>query len=141
MAMPQTLTSIFKQLPEPETPSGLEERVFTRLARLRRQEARRALIWSYARLILASASALAGIFFAGSSLIGSEFVELLSVFISDVALLSASGNDFLWLFLETFPAVPLALFLAPIFFLLVSIGMHASVEKRYHFQQSSLVIA
>ena len=141
ITMPQPLASLYKQLPEPDMPSGLEGKVFARLAELRRQEARQALVWSYVRLALSSALALSGVFFAGSSLLGSEFVQLLAVFLSDVALLTASGSDLLWLFLETFPAWPLALFLAPIFLLLVSIGMHASVEKRYHFQQSSLVIA
>ncbi|MBP5993602.1 MAG: hypothetical protein KA731_01710 [Candidatus Moranbacteria bacterium] len=139
--MPQPLTSLYKQLPEPDMPSGLEGKVLARLAELRQQEARRALVWSYARLALSFVLALSGIFFAGSALLGSEFVQLLSVFLSDVAWLSASGSNLLWFFLETFPAWPLALFLAPIFLLLVSIGMHASVEKRYHFQQSSLVIA
>lgn len=141
MSMSQPLTSLYKQLPESDMPSGLEGKVLTRLAELRRQEARQALVWSYVRLILSSALALSGIFFAGSALIGSEFAELLPVLLSDVALLSTSGSNLLWLFLETFPAWPFTLFLAPIFLLLVSIGMHASVEKRYHFQQSSFVIA
>lgn len=121
-------------------PAGLERKVFARLALLRSREAQRALAWSYARLIFSSGLALSGIFFAGSSILGSEFMQLLSMFLSDIALITASGSNFFWLFLETFPAVPLALFLAPIFFLMVSIGMHASLERRSHFQPSSFVI-
>ena len=71
--MPQPLASLYKQLPEPDMPSGLEGKVFARLAELRRQEARQALVWSYVRLALSSALALSGVFFAGSSLLGSEF--------------------------------------------------------------------
>lgn len=119
----------------------LEGRVLAHLALLRHREARRALAWSYVRLGLSFGLALGGVFFAGSSLLGSEFVQLLSVFLSDIALLTASGSNLFWLLLETFPAIPLALFLAPLFFLLVSIGMHASVEKRYHFQSSSFITA
>ena len=137
--MKSSFISLFQSLPETELPLGLESRIFERIAELRLREARRAILVSYARLAVSGGLFVMACFFVGSTILGSEFVRTLSLLFSDMTLLAQYGSDFFWLVLETFPVIPVVLLLTPLFFLLVSVGLHKSSFNKYRFSVISSV--
>lgn len=127
--MKSSLHSFFQSLPEAELPVGLSERIFAEIGRLQEHEIRRALLFSRIRVGVSGAVSLGAIFFAGSLILGSEFMRLCSLVISDTAVVAAYGRELFWLLLETFPTIPFVLLLAPFFFFLLSLGMHMTTKR------------
>lgn len=129
--MKSPLHSFFKSLPEAELPTGLSERIFSEIGRVREREIRRTILFSRIRVVVSGVVACIALFFAGSAVLGSEFVQLFSLVVSDTLVLTAYGGELFWLFLETFPAIPFMLFLIPLFLFLLSLGMHAMVLRSH----------
>ncbi len=133
--MKSPLYSLFQSLPEAELPTGLSERIFSEITRVREREVRRALFFSRMRILISGVVSLNAIFFAGSAILGSEFARLFSLILSDTLAMTAYGRELFWIFLETFPALPFTLLFIPIFFFLVSLGMHATVKNQSQFSR------
>lgn len=131
MKTPRTL--LFESLPETSLPEGLSERIFLEIARLREREMRQRLFVSRMRIGGSGLLALSAIFFAGSRILGSEFAELVSLLISDTWVMAAYGRELFWLLLEVFPAILFAVLFVPLFFFLVSLGLHAGLKNRAQF--------
>ena len=137
--MKRSFESLFKSLPETELPAGLESRIFDRIAELRLREARLAIIFSYARLVISGGLSIAAFSFVGSTIVESDFMQIASLFLSDMTLFAQHGSSLLWFLLETFPAIPIVLLLTPIFLLLVSVSLHMSSLHKYRFSIISFV--
>ena len=129
--MKSSLHSFFKSLPEAELPTGLSERIFSEIGRVREREIRRTILFSRIRVVVSGVAACVALFFAGSAVLGSEFAQLFSLVVSDTLVLTAYGGELFWLFLETFPAIPFMLFIIPLFLFLLSLGMHAMVLRSH----------
>ncbi|MBP6889102.1 MAG: hypothetical protein KBC83_01890 [Candidatus Moranbacteria bacterium] len=133
--MKSSLSSLLKSLPEPELPAGFSERIFSEITQLQERKMRRAILFSWVRIGISGLVSLLAIFFAGSTILGSEFAQLFSLIVSDTLVLTTYGRELFWLFLETFPTVPFALLFVPLFFFLLSLGMHATVKNHSQFPQ------
>ncbi len=133
--MKSPLHSLFQSLPEAELPTGLSGRIFAEVTRVREREMRRALFLSQMRVLISGVVSLNAIFFAGSSILGSEFAQLFSLILSDTMAMTAYGKELFWLFLETFPTLSFVLLFIPIFLFLVSLGMHATVKNQSQFSR------
>ncbi len=129
--MKPSLSSLFKSLPEAELPAGLSAWIFSEIVRVREREIRRTILFSRIRVVVSGVVACIALFFAGSAVLGSEFVQLFSLVVSDTLVLTAYGGELFWLFLETFPAIPFMLFIIPLFLFLLSLGMHAMVLRSH----------
>ena len=137
--MKPSLASLFRSLPETELPSGLEGRIFERITLLRLREARFAMMFSYARLLVSGVLSAVSVFFVGSTILESDFIHVVSLFLSDMTLLAQYGNSIFWFLLETFPVVPVVFLLMPIFLLSISVSLHVASLNKYRFSSVSLV--
>lgn len=130
--MKNSLNHFFHALPPAVAmPEGFEARVFSALRQAQQQEIRRMLILSKLSIAISGGISLVMLWWAGASFVGSEFARLVSLLLSDTTLLvGSSGRELLWLVLETFPALPAALILAPIFVFLLLLARHVTVTHR-----------
>ncbi len=134
--MKPSLSSLFKSLPEAELPAGLSERIFSEIGRFRGREVHRMLLFSRVRVGASGLMFLGAIFFTESEIFGSEFARLFSLVISDTVEMTAYGWELFWLFLETFPTIPFVFLLVPLFFFLISLGMHVTAKHHSRFLQT-----
>ncbi len=120
----ETALSIFLQS-RPSLPSALPARIMVAIE----QEATRKLqfrervasAFSFLSLVLFFVS----LAFVGNSLIASDFWQLAALFFSDLSLVLAHFETFLFSLAETFPAASFALLLLPLFFHLAALVLRS----------------
>lgn len=110
-----TLRDIFQKIAFPQPPQGLEEKILYRINKIDEQQLRQAiLITRVGRLVSFGAFVYAGFAF-GHSVIASDFWQFASLLFSDVNIVTRYFSEFSLSLLETLPAFPIAIILAPLF--------------------------
>lgn len=118
--MNENLKQLFQKIDELDPPAELAGFIFAKIGKEKIRKAKRQLIFSY---FVFGASLVLAIFVGsafGKAFWQSEFWTMLSLVFSDIAIVMRNWDAFFFSLLETFPAVPAALLLAPIFMLLLS---------------------
>ena len=79
--------------------------------------------------------ALAGVSFtAGSTIIDSEFFDLMKLAFSDAAIVLQNWREYTYSLLETMPVTSIAMLLSPIFTLLISYAVVKSLQGKINLQ-------
>lgn len=98
-----------------DPPQGLEEKILRRIEILEASRLKRTfLITRVGRVGSLVALASAGFFF-GHSVIASDFWQLVALLFSDGSIIANYFSEFFLSLLETMPALPIAIILAPLF--------------------------
>lgn len=122
--MSDKLSQLFKEIRDLEPSSGLERAVLVWIEAEKSLKIRRKRIISVFGLAFSgTAAAWAGLTF-GNEILQSEFWKLVSLAFSDLGIVLANWKDFSYSLLEAFPAVYVAVIIAPIFTLFLSISSY-----------------
>jgi len=120
--MDKKLANLFKNIQSANPPEKLSENILMRIEKIQK---RRFQLKTLLSTIGSSISVLAAVylfFILGSSIVNSEFWNILSLAFSDVSVVAQNWQEFSLLLLETIPALTLALILIPVFTLLLSLN-------------------
>lgn len=139
--MKTTLTQLLQSLPIPQPSAGLAERILMAVFREEARRARKLKQFALAGIFVSGALLGVVVHFWGQAIVQSEFWQMITLVVSDFAVVARYWDSLLLALLETFPALPLTLFFAPLFSLLLFFSMYASVSTRAREGHSSLVYA
>lgn len=131
--MSDKLEKLFKNTKDLEPAAGLERAVLARIETEKSLIIKRKRIISIFGLTFSGMAAIwAGLTF-GSEIAQSEFWRLMSLAFSDLGIVLANWKDFSYSLLETFPVIYIAIIIAPIFTLFLSIGSYLNNRNHYKF--------
>ena len=129
--MTQNIRKIFKKLKNIEPSDGLEIKILREIALEKNWQVKKRLIFADA-LTLGSLGAFVFVLLNwGNEFLRSEFWNLAKLVFSDTAVVATFWKVFLFSLLETFPAAHVALILAPVFLLMVSLKIYFSNNNYY----------
>jgi|GEM_PF-1074982 len=123
------LSRILKQISQVPTDS-LRSKILARIE-LEREErdawkARFALIG----IVFSGSLLLIALLSAGASLLQSEFWTILSLLFSDMSIITASFQDFVYSLIETLPILPIISLLLPLFLLTISLSFWSTHSRK-----------
>jgi hypothetical protein len=120
--MSEKLNQLFSKISEIEPSLGLEKAVLAYIELEKtKQKKRKRMISELGFVFSAMAAVFVGATF-GNEILQSEFWKLISLAFSDLGMITADWENFMYSLLETFPAIYAAAIAMPIFTLLLSIN-------------------
>ncbi len=125
----------FTLLNRAEPSQTFQTRVLERLAVEQERISQRRFFMTVAGVVTSLVLSVYGVYAVGSTLVQSDFWQMLSLLFSDATAVTALGQDFFLSLLEMLPAVQIALVLAPLFALLLSLSVLVTTDsqRKYHF--------
>lgn len=132
--MSTKLHTVFKNIQKEGPNAELAGLVLDRVAKMASRKARRNYLFARAG-VWVSMVALAGVSFtAGSTIIDSEFFDLMKLAFSDAAIVLQNWREYTYSLLETMPVTSIAMLLSPIFTLLISYAVVKSLQGKINLQ-------
>lgn len=128
--MSKKLNQLFKNIVEFPLPPQLERVILGAIELERKRLIKKKLIISYIGLIGSLVIALYTTLTFGNIFFKSDFWNIISLAFSDAGVVFGHWNDFMFSILETFPAITVAIILAPIFTFMLSIGSYLDLTNR-----------
>lgn len=136
--MTQNIHNLFKKLENIEPSQGIEGRILKSIALEKSWQAKKKLIFADALMLGSLGAFVFVILNFWNGIAGSEFWSLAKFVFTDAGVVASHWADFGFSLLETFPAAHAAVFLVPVFLLMVSIKIYFSNKvynnyKNYNF--------
>lgn len=132
--MSDKLHQIFKNISELEPSSRLKSAIFRKIALEQKRQTKRDLalyrVWSFGSLTLA----IYAIFAFGSTILKSEFWNILTLVFSDIQIVAANWNDYAFSIMETLPVISIILILIPFFTLILSLNFYWTLKDKNNFK-------
>ena len=129
-----TLHTIFKKISEIEPSSGLEKRIFEKIAFQNKLAVRRKLALIHAGFAVSASAFIWAIFTLGKAFLQSDFWTLAKLFFSDTGLVLQNWVDFSYSLLETLPIFNIVLMLLPVFALFMLAGAYFKTVNNNHYK-------
>lgn len=129
--MTKNIRNIFEEMVEELPPASLGERIKAGIM----AERRRSAIWDLARAVLGLAFSLifltsVGIFW-GENLMRSDFWNLIYLVFSDIKVVTAYWQDFVFSLLESLPVLPISVFLVSMILIAWFAGQCHMMYRRF----------
>lgn len=132
MSTMSNISQLFAHVPDLQPSPELEGVILRAVDALEESRVRRARLWSYAGFFSSTVALLYAGFEFGGSLIRSEFWTIVHLIFSDMQVVVANWNQFVYSVLETFPVVSILALLIPVALLLWSFSSWASLHQKTH---------
>ncbi len=121
--MEERLKQMFENIKELDLPFGFESLLLARIEKEKIGRAKRQLIFSYFGLGGSVLFLTYAILNFGQLFLQSEFWNVSSLIFSDAVVVLKNWNIYIFSLLETFPTIYVAIFLLPIFTMLISVNI------------------
>jgi ABC-type phosphate/phosphonate transport system permease subunit len=126
------MQSLFKNLKNIEPSQGIEEKILKSIALEKSWRSKKRLIFADALTLFSLGAFIFVVMNFWNGIAKSEFWSLLRLAGSDTAAVASFWKDFAFSLLETFPAASLAIVLASVLLLILSIDFYFKSTSNYH---------
>ncbi len=127
------LQTIFSKIEYQDPPAGLESRIIQKISLLRGKSVRKKLILDYLGLAFSLAGFVYATLIFRSDLLHSSFLSLVSLLFSDISIVLAHWQDFVFSLLETFPVLSAVYLLVPVIFFLMFLKLFFNLNSNNHY--------
>lgn len=132
--MSKKLHQIFKSISDLEPSFRLKSAIFRRIELERKKQIKRNLmlwrVWSFSSLGLTAYA----IFAFGNSILKSDFWSILTLAFSDLKIVTAYWNDYLYSIMETLPVLNILGILIPVFLFILSLNFYFNFKHKNSFR-------
>lgn len=130
--MDQNIQKIFKNLKDVEPSAGLEEKISRKIVLEKSWQMKKRLIFADVLMLGSLGSFVFVVLNFWNGIAKSEFWSLAKLVFTDAGIVANNWMDFSFSILETFPAAHAAVFLAPVFLLLLSTNFYFKSINKNH---------